>query len=103
VVIRSARPRDTLQEERTVADLKHYQDSAGRVFSLTESDARLLGYAPIDVATLRVLAPAAAPGASSELRELRDQVRALQAQLASGASARSTTEAAGAQPRAAGR
>lgn len=33
-----------------MSDLKHYQDRAGHVFSLTEADAKMLGYTPVDMA-----------------------------------------------------
>jgi len=35
------------------ADLKHYEDAGGRVFSLDEGDARLLGYKPVDIKDVR--------------------------------------------------
>lgn len=41
------------KEERSVGDLKHYQDKDGHVFSMTEADAKLLGYAPSDIAMAR--------------------------------------------------
>ena len=56
-MISSAR---TTTEGRTMAkaDLKHYQDAVGHVFSMTEADARLLGYAPVKT-------PAAEPKAAA--------------------------------------
>jgi hypothetical protein len=49
-VISSAGFRDTPKKESPVAksDLKHYQDAKGRVFSVTEADAKKLGYQPVD-------------------------------------------------------
>jgi len=60
-VISSASLRNTNTEVWTVADLKHYQDAAGHVFSLNESDARLLGYTLVEKpkAETKPAAPAA--------------------------------------------
>lgn len=51
------------------ADLKHYEDAQGRVFSLNESDARLLNYSPTKLADHRVTSPPAAGGATREAAE----------------------------------
>jgi hypothetical protein len=52
-VISSASIRDTAKEARTVSDLKHYKDAAGHVFSMTEADAKMLGYTPVDFAEVK--------------------------------------------------
>lgn len=48
MVIGSAGPRTT-KEVGTVAkdNLRHYEDAAGHVFSLNDTDAKLLGYKPV--------------------------------------------------------
>jgi hypothetical protein len=63
-----------------VADLKHYQDAAGHVFSMTESDAKLLAYAPADIGKVK-----AANKAADDAREaarLSDRDRELNAREA---------------------
>lgn len=50
MVIGSSDLRDPSKEKRTVAkaDLSYYRDAAGHVFSVTEADAKKLGYMPVD-------------------------------------------------------
>lgn len=61
MVIGSASLRDTTQEVRTVADLKHYRDAAGHVFSMTEAHATKLGYTLVEGQEQPAQAPAEAP------------------------------------------
>lgn len=58
------------------ADLKHYQDAQGRVFSLTESDARLLGYKPIDFEKVKAQEKAAAEEAANTRLSEREKALA---------------------------
>jgi len=46
-------------------NLKHYQDAQGRVFSLDENDAKLLGYAPVDISKVRAQMRAADEAATN--------------------------------------
>jgi hypothetical protein len=66
------------------ADLKHYEDAAGRVFSLDEGDARLLGYTPVDIKRVRARNAEAdrMRVAAAENTRLSDREKALDAREA---------------------
>lgn len=84
MVIGSAGLHDTTREVRTMAkaDLKHYEDAAGRVFSLDESDARMLGYTPVKLADKRVPGPTREdPVRGSQLAEREKALNAREAEL----------------------
>lgn len=62
MVIGSASLRDTTEGVGTMAkaDLKHYQDAEGHVYSVTDADARLMGLTKkVKLADLRVTGPSA--------------------------------------------
>lgn len=64
------------------ANLKHYQDGAGHVFSLNESDAELLRYKPVDIAKVKADQKAADEAAKdAQLSEREKALREREADL----------------------